>query len=712
MRSRSPGEQVISYSGTRLHKRGDTGALVLINRNRGRIRIRHEDCSVATSAMTSEFILCGIQIRKTIRPAALSALPAILCLVCSLAAWSQQLPWSQRVANSAIARWPAGRLIVPNVKWASNHELATLLNGMDAVWYNTANGVYYRYVRQSVDPLVAPDGSMPSYDPAANPLENIALGRQLLLLYCVTQDARYYKAATLLHKQLSAQLRNTSGDFSGKQVYPDQMWSDGPYMAEPFYAEYASIFQEPQDFAEITRLFSMIEEHTRSSSTGLLYDASDESRKPARLDKTAGTTRIFSARGSGWYMMALVDSLSYYPENDPGRATLLAILNRAATAVVRYQDQETGLWYQALDKPGERGNYLESSGSCMFTYAMQKGVRLGYLPQHYSENATRAWQGILGHFVQTDANGSVTIAGTVKGIGLGGNPDHDESYAHYVSPPLIDNDPEGVGAFLLASSEMETAPAANVARGETVIVDAWFNSQQRINAAGQSKYFHYKWDDYSDSGFSMFGHIFASYGATLDTLYRAPTMERLKQAQYYIIVSADIPAKNPHPNYVQPEDAEQVAEWVNQGGVLVLMENDPANADIEHLDLIADRFGIHFNNVLSHHVIGDQFAAGQITVTGGGPFFHDPHTLYMKDTCTISLKAPAMSLLEDKGDIMMAVARYGKGTVFAVVDPWLYNEYTDGRKLPPEQDNYAAGKEFVGWLLRQTRRNSQRSSQP
>lgn len=244
------------------------------------------------------------------------------------------------------------------------------------------------------------------------------------------------------------------------------------------------------------------------------------------------------------------------------------------------------------------------------------------------------------------------------------------------------------------------------------MLDAWFNSQQRLNAAGQKEYFHYKWNDTTNSGYSTLGEIFTSYGVKLDTLYSAPTLEKLKPAQYYIIVSPDIPAKNPHPNYVQPEDADQVAAWVKQGGVLVLLENDPANADIDHLNLIAAPFGIHFNDVLSHHVIGDDFPAGQIKVDGGGPVFHDPHTLYMKDTCTLSLKDPARPLLKDKGDIMMATAKYGSGTVVAVVDPWLYNEYTDGHKKQPVQDNYAAGKEFVRWLLKQRQDGSGAPSEP
>jgi unsaturated rhamnogalacturonyl hydrolase len=658
-------------------------------------------CATALIGMPLPFIFRGLPVKALRGRAARQALAAALCLACGLPAWTQELPWSQRVANSTMARWPAGRFAAPDAKWGWNYELATLLNGIDAVWYDTADGAYFRYEKQAIDSLIGPDGSIPTYDAGANSLDNIALGRELLLLYRVTRDAKYYNAATLLRKQLSTQPRDASGGFWHKQIYPDQMWLDGLYMAEPFYAEYASVVQQPQDFPDITKQFSLIEEHARSPKTGLLYHAWDESRKQAWTDKATGTSHIFWGRAMGWYMMALVDVLPYYPKDDPGRATLLAILNRTAAAVVHYQDKETGLWYQVLDRPQEKGNYFESSAACMFIYALQKGVRLGYLPEHYSENAARAWKGALSHFVQVDGNGSVTITGTVKAIGLGGTPYRDGSYSYYVNSPTIGNDPKGVGAFLLASTEMELAPEANLARGETVMVDAWFNSQQHRNADGQDESFHYKWSDYSNDGYSLLGHIFASHGAGLDTLYSAPTVEKLKGAQYYIIASPDIPVKNPHPHYVQSEDAEQVAAWVRQGGILILMENDPANADIDHLDLIADRFGIHFNDVLSHHVVGDDFAAGRIVVSGEGPVFHEPHTLYMKDTCTISLKGSAVSLLEDHGDIMMATAKYGKGTVFAVVDPWLYNEYTDGRKRPPVHDNFAGGKEAVLWILKQ-----------
>ena len=637
-------------------------------------------------------------------PSRFRTLAVLLVLVLGRAA-AQQVPSSERMANTTMKRWPEGRFVAPGEPWKWNYELATLLNGIDAVWYETADGAYFRYAKQSVDALVAQEGSIPTYDSAAMTLDNLAMGRELLRLYRVTKDPRYFKAASALRSQLSAQPRNGAGGFWHKKIYPDQMWLDGLYMAEPFYAQYAEVFHEPQDFADITHQFTLAEAHMRDAKTGLMYHAWDESRKQPWSNQATGTSPIFWARGMGWYMMALVDTLPYYPQSDPGRAELIAILNRAAESITRVQDAQSGLWYQVLDRSGAKDNYFESSAACMFSYALQKGVRIGYLPPKYAANASRAWQGILAHFVQTSADGSTMLTGTVKAIGLGGTPYRDGSYEYYVHAPVGTNDPKGVGAFLLAATEMENAshaPDAQFdARGQTVLVDAWFNSQQRKNAAGVDEFYHYKWNDESDSGYSLLGRIFEDHGAALGTLYEAPTIKGLQSAQYYIIASPDNPSKNPTPHYAQPHDGDEVAAWVRGGGVLVLFENDPDNADIEHFNQLADRFGIRFNAVLSHHVVGNDFAAGQIPVAADGQLFHEPHMLYMKDTCTITVTGAAQALVQDRGTIVIATARYGKGTVLAVVDPWIYNEYTDGRKRPPIQDNFAAGRELVAWLIAQ-----------
>lgn len=607
----------------------------------------------------------------------------------------------QRMAQSTLQRWPNGRFTAANQPWHWNYELGTLLMGMDAVWYNSADGQYYRYIKASLDQFVQPDGSIATYKAEEYQLDSILLGRQLLLLYEVTRDKRYYRAATLLRDQLAHQPRTASGGFWHKQIYPNQMWLDGIYMAEPFFARYAVDFHQPQDFAEITRQFSLIYQHTRDPKTGLLYHGWDESKQKVWANPSTGASPDVWSRAIGWYEMALVDTIPLVPANDPGRAQLLNILRRTTAAILRFQDPKTGLWYQVTDKPGARGNYFESSAACMFAYAIAKGVRLGYLPASDESAAERAWHGIQTHFLQTGPDGSLTLTGTVKGVGLGNIKSLDQAYTYYVSTPVISNDPKGIGAYLLAASEMEMAPRATEGRGETVLLDAWYNSQTRKNAAGQTELFHYKWDDFSNSGYSLFGHLFRGFGLKTETLAAAPTAENLRRSQIYLIVSPDNPAKNPNPHYMNETDASTIAAWVRHGGTLLMMENDPANADIPHMDILADKFGLHFNNVLVHHVIGDDFTMGRIDLPTPAPPFTHPHVLYMKDTCSLALSGKARPLLRYKGDLLMAWTRYGQGMVVAVTDPWLYNEYTDGRKLPAEYDNFAAGQEFVSWILHQ-----------
>jgi unsaturated rhamnogalacturonyl hydrolase len=613
---------------------------------------------------------------------------------------AEEKPWSGRAADAAMARWPNGRFVSPEARWAWNYELGTLLEGFDALWLKTADKRYFDYIKSSVDQFVEADGSIPTWKLEEYQLDSILLGRQLLLLYGVTQDARYAKAATLLFDQLQHQPRTPSGGFWHKQRYPNQMWLDGLYMAEPFYAEYAATFQHPQAFADIGKQFALVDSHARDPRTGLLYHGWDESKAERWADPKTGLSSQFWARAMGWYMMALVDTLDDLPESG-ARAELLAQLKRDAAAVERFQDAKSGLWFQVMDRGGQKGNYLESSAACMFVYAIEKAVRRGYLPEMYASVAQRGYQGILTHFIQQGPGGDVTLTGTVKGVGLGGNPYRDGSYEYYVSEKTASNDPKGVGAFLLASVEMENAPDATLGRGKTVLLDAWFNSQQRMDAFGKPVSFHYKWNDESNSGYSLFGHIFRSFGSQTQTLYEAPTAENLNHAQVYIIASPDIPVKNPRPNYMTAEAAGLIASWVKAGGVLVMMENDPGNADLEHFNLLAEKFGVHYNNVLRNTVTGNKFEMGRLSLPGGGPVFHAPHTIFMKEICTIAPTPPTSSLFADHGDVLMAAAKYGKGTVFATVDPWLYNEYTDGRKLPAEYGNLGAGKELVRWILAQ-----------
>jgi len=369
-------------------------------------------------------------------------------------------PWSVRMANASMDRWPNGRFVPPEQHWAWNYELGTLLQGMDAVWSMTGDPRYFNYIKNSVDRFVGPDGYIPTWKEDEYQLDSILMGRQLLLLSSATHDPRYAKAASLLYGQLLHQPRTASGGFWHKQRYPNQMWLDGLYMAEPFYAEYASAFGHPDAFNDITHQFALLDEHARNAKTGLLYHGWDESKQQRWADRKTGASSQYWGRAMGWAMMALVDTIGYYPVADPRRQQLIAQFRRDAAAIVSYQDGATGLWYQVLDKGGAEGNYLEASASCMFVYSLAKGVRLGYLPAAYAANAERGYNGILSHFIQVGPEDALSLTGTVKVGGLGGDPYRDGSYAYYISEKTVTNDPKGVGTFLLASVEVETVRAA------------------------------------------------------------------------------------------------------------------------------------------------------------------------------------------------------------------------------------------------------------
>lgn len=181
-----------------------------------------------------------------------------------LLAQGDNVDWAQGTANSAMARWPDGRFVTADAPWHWNYELGTLLEGMDGVWFSTADGADFKYIKSSVDQLVTPDGTIPTLKPEDHELDNILLGRQLLLLYRVTLDKRYLTAATFLNDQLAQQPRNADGGYWHKQRYPNQMWLDGLYMASPFYAECGQVFGEAGDFNEAVTQIRLINQHTLS----------------------------------------------------------------------------------------------------------------------------------------------------------------------------------------------------------------------------------------------------------------------------------------------------------------------------------------------------------------------------------------------------------------------------------------------------------------
>lgn len=240
---------------------------------------------------------------------------------------------------------------------------------------------------------------------------------------------------------------------------------------------------------------------------------------------------------------------------------------------------------------------------------------------------------------------------------------------------------------------------------QTVTLDTYFNHETRKTNNGPER-FHYLWDDMKDSGFSIWGGIFKTQGFTLDTLGSAPTTQNLGKSSVYIIVDPDTKNETAYPNYIQEQYATQIALWVKGGGVLVLMANDSANVELTHFNILAGKFGLHFNDDLQNHVVDDKHFADGIGLPVDKTIFSSSPKLFLKDVCSISsLDGKAKGVIKSAdGKTNIAVAlKYGKGTVFAVGDPWLYNEYVNGR-LPAVYQNDIAAKELTTWLKTQIKR--------
>jgi unsaturated rhamnogalacturonyl hydrolase len=364
------------------------------------------------------------------------------------------LTWSQRLADSEMARrgdslaWkPGGK-----AKWDYTTGLFTFT--LLKLNEPTNDPRYLKFAEDTIGSFIRPDGEINGYKPQDESLDNIAPGRTVLALWQITRDERYRKAAALLCQQLETQPRTGDGGFWHKQRYPHQMWLDGLYMTEPFYAEYANLFDEPADFDDVAKQIRLADEHTYSLKTGLFYHGWDESKSQPWADKITGTSSNFWGRAMGWYAMAMVDVLDYFPTNHPARPEIIATFQKLCAGMAKYQDPQTGLWWQVVDQGHRKGNYPEATASSMFVYAMAKGIHHGYLPRSYEPAVLKGYRGIIEYLIRNDGNGqwSLTQCCSVAGLGYG----RDGSFEYYVHEPVVNNDLKGIGPFVLAGIEVQS----------------------------------------------------------------------------------------------------------------------------------------------------------------------------------------------------------------------------------------------------------------
>jgi len=337
------------------------------------------------------------------------SLAVLPCLWLGPGVTAQDQPYSTWMADSQIKRG-----VAPTRYYAE----ATFYRGVEAVYNLTGKETYKTYIASQVDAVLTANGSFRAWDFKDHQLDNIRIGATLLFLYLSTGQTKYRTAATFLRGQLDVQKRTRSGGFWHKDPkYPHQMWLDGLYMAGPFHAQYTQLFEPANTTAwdDIVLQFDLVERHCRNETTGLLYHGYDESGKAVWANPVTGASPHFWDRAVGWYFMALVDTLDYFPETHPGRERLLEYYTTLARALIDVQEPSGGFWL-VLDSPGRKGNYIESSATAMFTYGWLKGVQKNYLTLSPNlENSARSWGYMTNNFVAKNGTGGLlNWEGTVR----------------------------------------------------------------------------------------------------------------------------------------------------------------------------------------------------------------------------------------------------------------------------------------------------------
>lgn len=359
-------------------------------------------------------------------------------------------PLSQRMVESEMRRCPTAADLdgmAGKLKWnyTPGLEMLAFLDVGDNV----------EYVDAWYDAIIREDGSVgANYKLSNYSLDHVCPARTLFKLYDQTGKQKYRAAMDSIYRQIKLQPRTEAGAFWHKKIYPYQVWLDGLYMGEPFYAEYSAKYLNDSEisanFDDIALQFRVAYDKCYDPATGLLRHAWDESRSMFWANPETGQSDHAWGRALGWYMMALVDVLDWVPENHPAGTELKNILCTLLDKLQEYDDPATGMWYQVLDCPGREGNYIESTCSAMFTYTYLKAADKGYAPQ-YKTYARKVYRKLVKTFIREEKDGTITLTECCAVAGLGGKENRSGDYDYYIHEKKCENDPKGVGPFIWAS---------------------------------------------------------------------------------------------------------------------------------------------------------------------------------------------------------------------------------------------------------------------
>ena len=339
-----------------------------------------------------------------------------------------------------------------DVAW--NYIDGCMLTALTAMTEITGDDRYAAFVEEVADSFVREDGSIDTFRPEKHVLDDYNEGRILFPMYARTKNEKYRKAAEMLHRSLMDQPRTEEGNFWHKQIYSNQVWLDGTYMALPFLAMYEDNFGQGE-IRDIMEQLRVVRKRMRDPKTGLYYHGYDASRKAFWADPETGLSKNFWLRAIGWYALALTDLIGIIPKGMEERDELGDTLRDLMESISAYADPDSGMYLQVVDQRGREGNYPETSGSAMVACAMLRGARMGVLEEKFREQGRKTFDGIVrDHLKVRDGMVELDNICLVAGLGPEDNRRRDGSYAYYISEPVVANDAKGVAPFILCYTEI------------------------------------------------------------------------------------------------------------------------------------------------------------------------------------------------------------------------------------------------------------------
>lgn len=380
----------------------------------------------------------------------------ITFLKSSAANESKDIKWSNKVVESTITFYPDPVQIAIYAPAQWNYEYGYFLSGVIELGEKTKNEAYVKYAQQWTDHFIDAKGNLDTleYRRRDYKLDDVAPGRLFVYLHAITKDDKYKRGADQLIEHLREQPTTKEGGYWHKKIYPYQMWLDGIFMGDVFSMQYAKHFNEPHWIDEAIHQIKLMSKYTRDPETGLMYHGWDESKNKTWAHPDKGTSPEFWGRAIGWYMMALAEAMECIPASHPERKDVEKIFRDLSASVMKYQDKHSKLWYQVMDKSNQQGNWIETSCSAMFGYAMAKGANLGVLDKSYLAHAKVILNALTRDYVYFDDAGRLYLDQTVKVGTL--NPKFSKGdFAYYISTERRINDYKGLASLLFLAKELE-----------------------------------------------------------------------------------------------------------------------------------------------------------------------------------------------------------------------------------------------------------------